>query len=288
MLQADGRTLQAKVFFGQQAAENGLCLPIRAYFERMTAVDGPLEILDEGNAGRTRFNMVAHALTALRLQLAVQIFREIREDLAALGWRLRRCFLPTRRGRPSLQELCHLLAHEQACPMQPNAHGSGLDGEDLRHQIRIELLHIVKHQNDPVLRRQSQDGLVEQAMILAAPGRVLRARGRIGQQQGFQLRVVGQELIEGDRLPIRRGSASLPAAILRGGVEPGRKRPRIFELRQMGQGLDKDFLRGVFGVLAMATDFESEGEHGALEQPDGAVDAGGVTASQKGNRFCKS
>jgi hypothetical protein len=38
----------------------------------------------------------------------------------------------------------------------------------------------------------------------------------------------------------------------------------------------------------MATDFESEGEHGALEQPESAVDAGGVTASQKGNRFCKS
>jgi hypothetical protein len=56
----------------------------------------------------------------------------------------------------------------------------------------------------------------------------------------------------------------------------------------MGQGLHKDFLRGVFGILAMAADLQSEGEHGALKQPDGAVDAGGVTASQKGNRFCKS
>jgi len=123
--------------------------------------------------------------------------------------------------------------------MQPNAHGSGLDGQDLRNLVRIELLHIVKHQNDPVLRRQSQDGLVEQAMILAAPGRVLRARGRIGQQQGFQFALVGEQLIEGDRLPIRRGPAALPAAILRGGVEPGRERPRIFELRQMGRAFTR-------------------------------------------------
>ena len=71
--------------------------------------------------------------------------------------------------------------------MQPHPYGARTDRKDLRHQIRIKLFHVVEHQNDSVLRRQSQHSVVQHAMTLPAECLIFRAGCRIGQQQSGQL-----------------------------------------------------------------------------------------------------
>ena len=61
-------------------------------------------------------------------------------------------------------------------------------------------------------------------------------------------------------------AAAHQAAILGDFVEPDQKRAGAFEFRQVWERFHEDFLHGVLGVFALATDFHAKGENRALQQ----------------------
>ena len=64
------------------------------------------------------------------------------------------------------EQLAHLLAHAQTCPMEANPHRSRLQSENLRHLLGLQLLHVVEHEDNAQLDRDAQDCLVQQMVLL--------------------------------------------------------------------------------------------------------------------------
>lgn len=103
------------------------------------AVNRPLQILHESDAGGAGFDMAAHPFAAFRFQFAVKVIGQVGKDFAARGRTAGGCSLLRHGFGACFQASRHVLAHQQPGAMQAHPHGTGLQGQNLCHQRRVQL-----------------------------------------------------------------------------------------------------------------------------------------------------
>jgi hypothetical protein len=79
--------------------------------------------------------------------------------------------------------------------MKPNPHCSLLQLENLRDLLGRQLLHVVEYENDPQRRRDAQDRLMQQMVLLGLEQAQFRAFAGILEQQ-LQLFIAWHQLVE--------------------------------------------------------------------------------------------
>jgi len=190
-LQVYRGVFQAEVLFGEKASQNGPRFIVRADFERATTRSIALfrSWMNATHAGQ------ASMCSRIRSQLSGSACRpgtrKGQRDLAALRGRLHCLSAPRLRCGP-LKQLRHLLAHEQSSPMAA-APVRCQDGSKESSPPRSvsSSSHVVEHQNDSVLRRQSQHSVVQHAMTLPAECLIFRlAAGRPAAERPARFRPV--------------------------------------------------------------------------------------------------
>ena len=171
------------------------------------------------------------------------------------------------------QELVHFLAHAETCPMKPNPNRSLLKREDLRNLLGGQLFHIVEHENNAQGWRDTQNGLVEQVVLLGGEEIAFRShRGIL--KQSSQFFIVRHQLVE--RKEVGRGVSGLaahaPAAVPSDGVKPNSHLLRSVDFGKVPDGAGKHLLHSVFRIFRMPTDLHAEGIDRILQQTDRLFD----------------
>src|SRR5271165_5610625 len=143
--------------------------------------------------------------------------------------------------------------------MKPNPNSSLLKRKNLCNLFGGQLLHIVENENDAQGRRDAQNCLVEEMVLLGSEEIAFRShRGILNQSPQFF--IVRHQLLE--REEVRRGvgwlAAHAPAAVSGYGIEPDRKSLRILNPGQVPQRTGEHFLHGVFRILRMSADLHAE------------------------------
>ena len=153
--------------------------------------------------------------------------------------------------------------------MKTNSHGPLLQIENLGNLFGGQLLHIMEYEDDTQRRRDAQDRLMQQMVLLGLEQIGLGTISCILEQQS-QLFIARHQLIKRKNIcgGMRRLSAHAPAAISSDGVEPDSQFLRVVYLGQMLKRTEEHLLHGVFGVFRMPADLHAERIDRVLEQPD--------------------
>lgn len=265
---------EAKVLTGEEGAQVRGDLRRALGLQRAAAVDGGLQVAQEGDTGGTALDVFAHFVAGFGLDAIVEVFREIGEEVAAgvgaAGARRMSASVFARRG---LAHALQLLADGEAGAMQADAHGAGLEIEDLRDLLGGELFHVVQDKDEAQRRGDFEDGAMELVVGFGAEDVFLWGACGVGEKVG-ELVAVGHQLVEREGAGAGVGGlfAHAPAAIAGDGVEPDGEGAGLVDFGQVGERAIEDFLHGVLGVFGMAADFHAEGVDGVLEEAEGLFD----------------
>src|ERR1039458_5298273 len=178
-------------------------------------------------------------------------------------------------GGPTHMHLLSTAASRRLAAQAAATQASGLKldpeagGPGLRDLLGSQLLHVVEHENDTQGRRDAQNRLVQQMMLLGVEQVAFGALSGILEQQP-QLFIARHQLVE--REHVRRGMGSLashaPAPVSGDCVKPDGQFLRVLYLGQVLKGTEEHFLHGVFGIFRLPADLHAEGIDCVLKQPD--------------------
>src|ERR1700757_643619 len=158
------------------------------------------------------------------------------------------------------------LPYKQAGTVQANTYGSRANPGDFSHLIIGESLHVAKNEYDPILRRQSLNGIAQPRCLFTANSERFRVDSAAGSElvQFVTVRhkLLQREFMRGSKLAL---APTHQAAILRDFIEPHQKCFRISELGQLWNRFQQHLLHGIFGILTLSADAHAERENRTLQ-----------------------